>query len=395
MRIGWVCLCLTAAPLLTTCRSLLAEDVSPRDAAPRETAARQNSENKSTVEATTFEIPEGTPAEIFQFINQVKRTPPAERSREAAMNHLRRQIDAVLAAADAILHQDVTDEDSLRAYQEKFNGLSVLSNIDPAAMESITVLAESLKEDPRPAVNRLAEFQLLLTGTKTSLTGSPQDRKNFVERLINFMDQHGIDRHVVRLAATIGEAVGRVDPHSAVSLLRRVGSDMEKSLDPQLQAQAPSILGTARRLNLPGRYMELSGVSADGKDFDWASYRGRFVLVDFWATWCGPCVAELPNVIRNLAKYGDRGFAVVGVNLDQNRADFDAFVEARAVSWENIMPDAGGNSAMAARYGITGIPTVILVDPDGKVVSMAARGPDLGRLLEQYLGSADTDGGND
>ena len=147
--------------------------------------------------------------------------------------------------------------------------------------------------------------------------------------------------------------------------------------------------GAARRLDLLGNPLELSGTEMDGSKFDWAKYRGKVVLVDFWATWCGPCLAELPNVKKNYELYHDKGFDIVGVSLDQDRAKLEEFLQKEQNPWTTLHDGAWNDNAVATYYGIMGIPTVILVDKEGKVVSTRARGPELGKLLAELLGPAE------
>lgn len=151
---------------------------------------------------------------------------------------------------------------------------------------------------------------------------------------------------------------------------------------------ASALEGTARRLGLVGHELELSGKTAAGGDFDWASYRGKVVLVDFWATWCGPCVAELPNVKSLYQKYHDRGFEVVGVSLDRDRQALDKFLAEKQIAWTTLH-EAGGTHSAATLYGISSIPTMLLVGRDGKVVSLRARGEELKRRLGELIGPAD------
>ena len=115
------------------------------------------------------------------------------------------------------------------------------------------------------------------------------------------------------------------------------------------------------------------------------------MLIDFWATWCGPCRAEFPNVIANYDKYHEKGFDVIGINLDDEKSTVEAFLDKEKLPWKTLFNDQPGETGfsnpMARRYGISGIPTVILVDRAGKVISLNARGPELGRLLaEQFDG---------
>lgn len=136
--------------------------------------------------------------------------------------------------------------------------------------------------------------------------------------------------------------------------------------------------------------MAIDGKSVDGKDFDWSAYRGKVVLVDFWATWCGPCLRELPNVKKQYELYHDRGFDVVGVSLDEDRAKLEEFLGKEQLPWTTLFSDdeaaTGWDHPMANQYGVTAIPAVFLVDKDGKVVTMKARGEALGEELAKLLG---------
>ena len=125
--------------------------------------------------------------------------------------------------------------------------------------------------------------------------------------------------------------------------------------------------------------------ATDGSTVDLSAYRGKIVLVDFWATWCGPCVGELPHVKEAYDKYHDKGFEIIGVSLDQDGDKLAAFTKEKQMAWPQIFDGKGWESKLAQAYNIRGIPATFLLDRDGKIAAKDLRGDALSLKIGELL----------
>ncbi|MCY2993600.1 MAG: redoxin family protein [Planctomycetota bacterium] len=145
-----------------------------------------------------------------------------------------------------------------------------------------------------------------------------------------------------------------------------------------------------RRAALVGQPFTVTGVQLDGTPFDWSRYRGKVVLVNFWATSSEACLAEISNLHRVFTRYHDKGFEVVGVCLDQDPKAVEQFLEPQPLPWPMVLgadPAARGlKLPLAVQCGIDDIPFMVLVDPSGKVKEIHVRGAELDRQLAALLG---------
>ena len=118
-----------------------------------------------------------------------------------------------------------------------------------------------------------------------------------------------------------------------------------------------------------------------GKPLSIANYKGKVVLIDFWATWCGPCIGELPNVLKAYEKYHAKGFEIIGISLERDKDEqkFRSFVKAQGMSWQHFFDGKFWETKLAVKYGIMSIPATFLLDGEGKIVAkdQQLRGPGL------------------
>lgn len=157
------------------------------------------------------------------------------------------------------------------------------------------------------------------------------------------------------------------------------------------EMEAPKRLLAGLELRRPGSdYHELEMSDLEGKAVklsDWVG-KGNYVLVDFWASWCGPCRMEMPNVVEAYKKYHAKGFDVVGVSFDNNKEKWAAAVKSLGMDWHQMSDLKGWGCAASEVYGVKSIPSNVLVDPQGKIVASDLRAEKLQQTLAEIYSEA-------
>ena len=384
------------------------------------------------------EVPDGSPKELLKYIKKMQSAEPKGSSRAERQDALRKNLAKIVIAAEKVLAARPDDESAAAAVEAEFDALAVQQRLgDEAAGEKLAGLSKKLKSDKRPAIAQAAEFFLLLQEKEDLDETSEEDLRAFAEKAKKFLLHARIQPKMVGLAALSVQILQQVDgaltaakaaedlaaafaqsqdpliasqasqfssyagrlyeskgeKDKAVENYERVAKLLAKSDDEDVKASGEKLFGAVRHLNLLGSHVKIEGTLVNGKKFDWSKYKGKVVLVDFWATWCGPCLKELPNVKQTYEKYHDRGFEVIGISLDDDEQTLKEFLEEEQLPWPILFssdPKATGwEHPMASYYGISSIPAAILVDREGKVVSLNARGVELGKMVAELTGAGD------
>lgn len=148
---------------------------------------------------------------------------------------------------------------------------------------------------------------------------------------------------------------------------------------------AKKAAGAAARLDSVGKVLPLVGATLDGRAFNLAAFKGRVVAIHYWATWCEPCKQDMQQLKALLAKYGERGFSVVGINLDNEKPAAATYIAQTKLPWAHLFETGGLDSRLATELGVFTLPTMILVDEQGKVVNRSLHIGELEKELARRL----------
>lgn len=166
--------------------------------------------------------------------------------------------------------------------------------------------------------------------------------------------------------------------------------DYYDNLTDRVKKSAPGLIlkqkiEDMQQVNIGGMAPNFELTTPEGKKLSLKELRGHIVLLDFWASWCGPCLAEVPNLKAIYEKYHSKGLEILGVSLDEKEAAWKSAIERKALTWRHVSSLKGWKCPVAKRFKVTGIPRMYIIDQQGKIIAQDLRGENLAAKMDELF----------
>ena len=239
----------------------------------------------------------------------------------------------------------------------------------------------------RQEMNTIWEQMMKMDSTLTKA------QRDSMSQVLDNMDTENMDKMFTTISDNVTNPVG-------VHLLASFGYAFDAVKVQPLLAQVPAgyaadkdlaalkeYVETVVKTSVGQNYIDFAMPTPDGKEIKLSDYvaKNKYTLIDFWASWCGPCRMEMPNVVAAYAKYKAKGLEIVGVSLDSNLESWKKAIKDLNITWPQMSDLKGWKSAGAGLYGVRSIPATVLVDGQGKIVARNLRGEELDAKLGELL----------
>jgi peroxiredoxin len=258
------------------------------------------------------------------------------------------------------------------------------------AITSLLLFAQS--GFPAESTNVASELKALVTKIQTKLRAGEKTEADLAPELKEFdalLAKHKGEKtdavaEILFMKAALYEQVLKdsAKGDALMAQLVRDFPDSEPAKRVKQQEEAKKMRGA---LAVGAKFPDFSEKDLDGKPLSVANYKGKVVLVDFWATWCPPCRAELPNVLKTYEAHHKDGFEIIGISLDQDKSKLTSFIKDKNMTWPQYFDGRGWGNKLAAKYGVESIPTTYLLDRQGTIIGNDLRGEDLDQAVTKAL----------
>jgi thiol-disulfide isomerase/thioredoxin len=290
-------------------------------------------------------------------------------------------LDKMVASADAVLaFKDASSEQKDKALSAKATALFSKSMLKPDTAKDFEEFAKKVEAD-HPKSAALGTIESIKFRKKHIAQRPTKVEPAVVEELLELAKKYPKETTFAQIYATFAGLVKRADGEEKAIKFLEDGA--------KVFANDERIAGMLANMKVMGKPMDIVGPTLEGSEFNISSMKGKVVLVDFWATWCGPCIRELPNVKSAYEKHHGKGFEIVAVSFDFTRAPLEKFVKEKELPWTQIVfskeEDMGWSNPIGKKYGINSIPATFLIGRDGKVVARDLRGTDLEKAVAAEL----------
>jgi len=221
------------------------------------------------------------------------------------------------------------------------------------------------------------------TSTLSRVNLDPAVQKNYLDKVIAGVPSGG-SAHLFALMGVINALQTQKQGNFAIYAKQFI--EVYGNAYPELAAAYQKSVDASAAFTIGGEAPNFSQETPEGEQLSLRDLRGKVLLIDFWASWCGPCRRENPNVVRMYQKYKDQGFEILGVSLDSNRDRWLGAIAADGLTWYQVSDLKGWQNAVAKQYGVSAIPHTVLLDAEGRIIARNLRGATLERKLEELFG---------